>query len=136
MSSQGLKLFFILFFYDEWALSYNLQENLVTCWRRREKRSGTEEMEESCNVCRKWRSHVYWSHMDPTNVKFFVKMEASFRQNLVTFLTFSHQANSSTSEMYIFLIILECQRNFFFSVFEELIFLFTWHFITFSLGHR
>ncbi|KAF3333851.1 B3 domain-containing protein [Carex littledalei] len=37
---------------------------------------------ESCKVCRKWRSHAYWSHMDPTNVKFFVKMEASFRRYL------------------------------------------------------
>ncbi|XP_078177682.1 B3 domain-containing protein Os12g0592300-like [Carex rostrata] len=35
-----------------------------------------------CKECRKWQSHAYWSHMDPTNVKFFVKMEASFRRYL------------------------------------------------------
>ncbi|XP_078177678.1 B3 domain-containing protein Os12g0592300-like [Carex rostrata] len=39
-------------------------------------------MEESCKVCRKWRRHAYWSHRDPTNVQFFVKMEASFRRYL------------------------------------------------------
>ncbi|XP_078177679.1 B3 domain-containing protein Os12g0592300-like [Carex rostrata] len=39
-------------------------------------------MEESCKVCRKWQRHAYWSHRDPTNVKFFVKMKASFRRYL------------------------------------------------------
>ncbi|KAJ4781169.1 B3 domain-containing protein [Rhynchospora pubera] len=39
-------------------------------------------MEQSCKVCRKWQRHFYWNHMDPKNVKFFVKMEASNRNHL------------------------------------------------------
>ncbi|KAJ3685483.1 hypothetical protein LUZ61_014647 [Rhynchospora tenuis] len=39
-------------------------------------------MEQSCKVCRKWQRHFYWNHMDPKNVKFFVNMEASFRNHL------------------------------------------------------
>ncbi|KAF3333850.1 B3 domain-containing protein [Carex littledalei] len=37
---------------------------------------------ESCKVCRKWQTHAYWNHRDPTDLKFFVKMEASFRRYL------------------------------------------------------
>ncbi|KAJ4781171.1 hypothetical protein LUZ62_065428 [Rhynchospora pubera] len=40
-------------------------------------------MKKSCKVCRKWQSHAYWNHIDPKHVKFFVKMEASFRNHLV-----------------------------------------------------
>ncbi|XP_078177676.1 B3 domain-containing protein Os12g0592300-like [Carex rostrata] len=50
--------------------------------RQRGERSGSEEMEESCKVCTKWQRHAYWSHRDPTNVKFFVKLDASFRRYL------------------------------------------------------
>ncbi|KAJ3685484.1 hypothetical protein LUZ61_014648 [Rhynchospora tenuis] len=39
-------------------------------------------MKKRSKVCRKWQSHSYWNHMDPKNVKFFVKMEASFRNHL------------------------------------------------------
>ncbi|KAJ1690150.1 hypothetical protein LUZ63_014305 [Rhynchospora breviuscula] len=39
-------------------------------------------MEESCKACRKWQRHFYWNHMDPKYVKFFVQIEASFRNHL------------------------------------------------------
>ncbi|KAJ1690152.1 hypothetical protein LUZ63_014307 [Rhynchospora breviuscula] len=49
---------------------------------REETKEEIEQMKKSCKVCRKWQSHSYWNHMDPKNVKFFVKMEGSFRNHL------------------------------------------------------
>ncbi|KAJ4804416.1 B3 domain-containing protein [Rhynchospora pubera] len=39
-------------------------------------------MKKSCKVCRKWQRHASWNQEVPNIGKFFVKMEASFRNHL------------------------------------------------------